>query len=534
MRRVLLAVALLLALPASAQAAFEVRSFTVTPSSLKAGSHPDVTIALGFAPWTVGSPPEHVRDLTLSLPPGLVGNPNATAKCAPAKFAADDCAANTRVGTTSVMTAIPILITSIRVTAEGDVYNLRPSAGEPARLGVVVRPPLGADKVFLVSRVALRPSDGGLDSIITGIPSTVGLPTGDTEMWIEGMNLTLLGRPPSASKPFVTLPTGCRPATGRVVATSANGTTARRAAPPFTPTACSQLPFKPSLAASVTTGDKPALRTVISGPPGNANTSSAAVVLPTALSVNLDALQNVCTIAQQTAGQCPEAARVGRAVARTPLLPPLTGPVYLAELPGQPLPGLRVNLSGVVSLSLPGTVDALHFPVRTEFAGIPDVPLERFELSFDPEHALRAVKDVCRGPLPRIAADLTGHNGAASHLRVPVTVTGCAEPVAGLRVRGRKLRLRVRAARGGPALKRVKLTLPRRLKAHPRRGHVSKGAKLSRRGVLTITKGAGARRVSATLSRGAFTGRLGKRRRFVLTTLDVSGRRVRQHVRARR
>jgi hypothetical protein len=101
-------------------------------------------------------------------------------------------------------------------------------------------------------------------------------------------------------------------------------------------------------------------------------------------------------------------------------------------------------------------------------------------------------------------------------------------------VRGRKLRLRVRAARGGPALKRVKLTLPRRLKAHPRRGHVSKGAKLSRRGVLTITKGAGARRVSATLSRGAFSGRLGKRRRFVLTTLDVSGRRVRQHVRARR
>ena len=197
MRGLLLAVVALLVLPASANAAFEVRSFSVTPSSLQAGSHPDVNVAIGFAPYSPANPPEHVRDLVISLPPGLVGNPNVAARCAADKFAADQCAANTRVGTTSVRTTIPALVTGITVTAQGDVYNLRPGPGEPARLGVVVRPPVG-NKVFLITRVALRPADGGLDSILTNIPSTATIVV-PSEMFIESMNLKLLGRPPGAS-----------------------------------------------------------------------------------------------------------------------------------------------------------------------------------------------------------------------------------------------------------------------------------------------------------------------------------------------
>ena len=101
-----------------------------------------------------------------------------------------------------------------------------------------------------------------------------------------------------------------------------------------------------------------------------------------------------------------------------------------------------------------------------------------------------------------------------------------------LRVRGRRLRLRVRAARGGPALERVRLNLPKRLKVHPRRGRVTKGATLTRR-ALKVPAG-GKRIVTVRLSRGAFTGRLGKKRKLVLLTRDVSGRTVRQKLRARR
>src|SRR4051794_30502604 len=110
MHRLVLAFVLLLAAPASAQAAFDVSSFTVAPAGLAAGSHPDVSIALGF------SGDEHVRDLRLSLPPGLVGNPNATVRCSAAKFQADACAANTRVGTTSVRSTL----LGLPVDASGD------------------------------------------------------------------------------------------------------------------------------------------------------------------------------------------------------------------------------------------------------------------------------------------------------------------------------------------------------------------------------------------------------------------------------
>jgi len=50
---------------------------------------------------------------------------------------------------------------------------------------------------------------------------------------------------------------------------------------------------------------------------------------------------------------------------------------------------------------------------------------------------------------------------------------------------------------------------------------------------LTVSK-AGARRITATLSRGAFTGRLGKKRRLRLVTRDVTGHVERQRIRARR
>jgi hypothetical protein len=304
----------------------------------------------------------------------------------------------------------------------------------------------------------------------------------------------------------------------------------RRSAPPFTPAACAKLPFKPQLQATIANGPLPALRTVITGPAGNANTASAAVTLPRAVTVNTTALAGTCTLAQQAAGPCPDSARVGRAVAATPLLPALSGPVFLAALPGQTLPGVRVDLHGVVSLSLAGTVDGN--PLTTRFAGIPDVPLSRFELAFDQGRALKVLGDVCRGPLPRIGAVLTGHNGATAKLSVPMTVTGCTKPAVHIRVRGRKLVLRVAAARGAPALKTVRLTFPHKLKAHPKRGRVSKG-RLSRRGVLTI-RTAGVRHVTATLRRGAFTRRGKGRLRFKVRTLDASGRRVTQRVTARR
>jgi hypothetical protein len=511
-----LAVLLTLLLPPLAQAQFDVPAFSVTPKSLQAGSHPDVTIHAEFS----GS--EHVRDLTISLPPGLAGDPTSKPRCAQAAFQADTCPANTRVGTTSVRTVIPPL-QILPIDAAGDVYNVVPAAGEPARLGVVVRPPLGASKVFIASPVRIRPSDGGLDSVITNMPSTVGLPLlGEVEMFIQAMDLTL-------SAPFASLPTACKPAQARIAAVSAAGTAVSRAAEPFTPTGCDKVPFAPRLEATVDSTALPGLRTVITVPRGHASTATAAVTLPRALAVNVAALNDMCTLEEQSAGPCPERARVGSAVARTPLLAqPLTGPVTLAALAGRPLPGLRMDLTGAAALSLTGAVDLS--PIRATFAGIPDVPLERFELTFDPKGTLVTRGNLCRGPAPRIGAELTGHNGATVRLDEPLAVAGCELPDVTLTLNRRKLKLRVDALRGRP-LQRVELALPRGLRLQ--RGSVARanGVRLRRVRGRTIAVRPGAARHFTI--KGTVSHRLRKRRAFVVETLDSSGRVVRQRLKAR-
>ena len=507
-----MAVVVSLLLPGLAQADFGVPGFSVTPKSLQAGSHPDVTIHAEFS----GS--EHVRDLTISLPPGLVGDPSSKPKCGQAAFQADNCPAASRVGTTSVRTVISALPV-VPLDAAGDVYNVVPAAGEPARLGVVVRPP-GASKVFIASPVRIRPSDGGLDSVITNMPSTVTVAGLPVEMFIQAMDLTL-------AAPFASLPTSCKPAQARIAAVSAAGTAVSRDAAPFTPTGCDKVPFAPRFEATIDATRTPGLQTVITVPRGNASTASAAVTLPRGVSVNVNALRDACTLAEQAAGPCPARARVGSAVARSPLLAaPLTGPVSLAVIDGQLLPGLRLELSGAASLALTGTVSGN--PIRTEFAGIPDVPLERFELTFAPNRSLVAPADLCRGRQPTMAVELTGHNGAVARLTEPLAVTGCKLPAATLTVNGRRLKLKVAALRGRP-LARVQLRLPRHVRLM--RGSVARadGKRLRRVRGRTVTVRPGAAR------HFTFAGRLNRRlrRAVVLETLDSTGREVQQRLRAR-
>jgi hypothetical protein len=164
--------------------------------------------------------------------------------------------------------------------------------------------------------------------------------------------------------------------------------------------------------------------------------------------------------------------------------------------------------------------------VRASFAGIPDVPLERFELTFDPELVSRG--DLCRGPEPRVLADLTGHNGATTRLDEPLAVVGCELPAAKLTVKRKRLKLRVAALRCRP-LARVQLRLPRHSRL--KRGSVARadGRRLRRVRGRTVTVQPGAAR-HFTIA-GTLTRRL--RRAVVLETLDATGRVVRQRLRAR-
>jgi hypothetical protein len=86
---------------------------------------------------------DDLRNLTFHLPPGLVGNPNAAARCTGPQFFADGCPAGSRVGVASNSLEIATEnaeIGDVNVTINGDVYNLFPVAGQAGLLGIVLRP----------------------------------------------------------------------------------------------------------------------------------------------------------------------------------------------------------------------------------------------------------------------------------------------------------------------------------------------------------------------------------------------------------
>src|SRR5206468_1070735 len=127
----LMAAAAMVALvPASAQA-LSFSGNTAKPTSLQAGAHSNFNIHVGFAGG------DSVKDLVIALPPGEVGDPNATPFCSTAALNADSCPSNTVVGSASTnITLLGLLPSPLPVT--GNVYNVQPQVGEPARFGIAL------------------------------------------------------------------------------------------------------------------------------------------------------------------------------------------------------------------------------------------------------------------------------------------------------------------------------------------------------------------------------------------------------------
>jgi hypothetical protein len=472
---------------------------------------------------------QELRRVTTELPPGLAGSIAGVELCPEDRANAGTCSEASRLGRVNALVGPG----GAPVPLEGRVYLTGPVEGGLVGMAIVLPGKVGpVDLGTVVTRagISLRPADGGLTVRTGELPRMVG----GVPVSIRRLALTL-DRPG-----FMVNASSCAPQTMRAVLEGAGGATAAPTAR-YQATDCAGLPFEPKLRARLGTRRKPALKTVITIPRGHAATSRAVVTLPPNVGVDIDKLADLCTLAQQAAGPCPEQSRIGRGVARSPLLPvPLSGPVYLAALPSQALPGLRIALGGPVSLTLNGTIAIDASGSHTTFAGIPDVPLERFELTFDGgrEGALKLARNICRGKVERILGELTGHNGKTVRLRRPFSLTGC-KPTAKLTLRGSppRLRLRVNAPRGGAPLRRVKLTLPRGLHAHPRAGSLTARAggkraraKLSRRGVLTVSTKR-VRKVTVTLGGGAITG--SARKGFRVETRGADGRRARLKLRAK-
>ena len=482
LRAGILSLALALIAAAPAHAAFDVTAFELTPSSTAAGAHADVTIATSFTPYDAADPPQRPRNVVFHLPPGLAGDPFSTPRCSEADFRADACPAASKIGGVAVEATAIILMVPQHQTATGDLYNLEPAGPEPARLGAVIRPMGGVlGKLFVPTVINARPSDGGLDSIVTDLPTELG----GIELYTERMAFTLQGRPAGGTGPFARNPTSCNPATTVVEATPYGepATTVTKSSS-FTPTDCGALAFEPHITGTV--GErgmtarqaKPPVSTVIAQGPEQAGQSSATVTLPPIIGPDLSQLARACAADQAAARACPDSAKVGTVTAGTPLLAfPLTGSVYLVSRGPGSLPGLTIQLADPIPLRLDGIVALAPEGLKTTFTGLPDVPLASFRLDLfgGTAGAFILASDLCAAPPPAVNAVFAAHSGAQFSESATMTVVGCTPPpavaakITRLRTGKPTLRLSVAAAEGAPGLREVRLLLPDELRAKPKR-----------------------------------------------------------------
>ena len=118
-------IALFVATPA--QAALNVSAFSVTPSTTKAGGHPDLTVSESFDP-----PTADVKQIVLHLPAGLTANARAAPFCRRSYLIADLCPLQTKVGKVSLVG----IALGFEAEVARNIYNVKPSGQEALRLGV--------------------------------------------------------------------------------------------------------------------------------------------------------------------------------------------------------------------------------------------------------------------------------------------------------------------------------------------------------------------------------------------------------------
>jgi hypothetical protein len=413
------------------------------PVDAPAASHRDLCVS-----FDVNAGSDDLRGLTLHLAPGLIGDPTAADECAPATFEAGGCPATSQVG--SVATTAQSIVGDLDLT--GQVFNLQPNPDEPARLGIYILPLGGlATPIHIQSSIRTRLDDYGLDSITRDdLPrqaTLLGLITSD--ITVTHMALTLWGEDTLTrqfSKPFITVPTSCQPATTRIETRAWDGT-GSGGSDTFTPTDCAGVPFTPSLEVgpkqvhSDTPGEATATLKVPAAVGNNrvqANVKSVELLLPQGLVLSPGLANGLtdCTEAQfglkeDRAPACPASSEIGDVEFVTPLIGTLTGKVYFGTpTPTAKLrnfvsvedPRLRVKLIGDV------TADPLTGQVKNIFPDSPQVPFTEFRFRYKGgPNAVLSAPSTC-GTYSAVATMTPFSGGAAASPSDTFDTIDCPQP----------------------------------------------------------------------------------------------------------
>ena len=117
-----------LAAPGSAQAIgfAPAPPLASAPVNTQAGANSNYNIHVEFT-----TPGDDVRNLTIGLPPGQIGDPTGSPVCTVAQLNADSCPPASAVGSVVTNLLAYVIVIPVPLSAPGDLYNLEAQPGEP-------------------------------------------------------------------------------------------------------------------------------------------------------------------------------------------------------------------------------------------------------------------------------------------------------------------------------------------------------------------------------------------------------------------
>jgi len=420
-----------LTLPATAQADFGIEAGSVkvqaldkngTPATL-ASSHPYAfTVSFNLKTNEDGSTEGGtMRDAIVTLPPGLIGNPQAVPSCPRQGFegAIPQCPPSTQVG---VLKATLVGVGEVR----GPIYNIAPPPGAASQLGFGL---VG----FNVLQFASVDTEGGYGLRVASLNAPVeasavtetiwGTPADPSHDPERGPTEELGAKSGAEKLAYLTVPASCQEAPEITVKANSkqnpgvyseeSGALQDAVGNPVALSNCASVPFSPSFSAQPTTKltENPSgldfelklPNQGLTSPGLTAETEprKTVVTLPEGVTVNPSLAEGigVCSKDQYKSEKidtpagagCPESSKLGSVIAQSPLLKePVEGSVYLATpyenpfgtlsalylVARAPERGILVKQAGKVEL------DEATGQITTTFDRLPPLPYSSFKLHF--------------------------------------------------------------------------------------------------------------------------------------------------------
>jgi len=393
-------------------------------STTEAGAHPDFTTSISLNHQLNGEnkPISDIRteDVVVSLPPGLLGNPNAVPRCEMGFFVAvGNCPVDAQVGIAKIAAENFGRLTE-------PIYSLTPPqpGREIARFGFIA----GVYPVTI--EVSVRSAgDYGVLAAVRGGPGLASLVEAKTTFWgnpassshdkerltpVEAFVCKTACEAPEGKRPsgiplgqrkaFMTNPSACQGGTVDFTATSYQhpGQAATKSATLAPITDCQGLPFAPSFEAEPTShvaGAATGLNTKLVLPqhlgPEEVGTSTmreARVTLPEGMQIAAGAANWIGTCSEEQIGfhrevdaGCPDSSKLGTAKIVSPFIStPIEGNLFQrAPAPGRQF-GLWLAADALgLHIKIPGELvpDKSTGRLTAVFSDLPQVPVEEIDLN---------------------------------------------------------------------------------------------------------------------------------------------------------